>query len=586
VTSTDLVQCGAPPLVDLRVSDVRAAELKALAVGWQSWTLTRRQLCDLELLTCGGFAPLETFLGHEDYLSVCNAMRLVDGTLWPIPVTLDVPADVLAATNPEGALALRDPEGVLLAALWITDAWSADRRAEAALVFSTTDEAHPGVAHLLHRTNRWYVTGTLEVLSMPEHRDLRGLRLTPVQARAEFARRGWQRVVAFQTRNPMHRAHQQLTLRAARDADANLLLHPVVGVGKPGDIDALTRVRCYQAILPSYPPGTALLSLLPLAMRMGGPREALWHAIIRRNYGATHFIVGRDHAGPGVDARGRSFYAPYDAQQLLDEHSAELGLHIMPFRQMVYLPERDEYSPEDELPPGAKVRSISGTEQRQLLTYGAELPSWFTPPAVAAELRRSYPPRGERGFTVFFTGLSGAGKSTIADTLCATLRETVGRHVTLLDGDVVRQHLSSDLGFSRKERDRNVLRIGYVAAEITAHRGIAVCAPIAPYDGARREARSMVESSGGFVLVYVATPLDVCEGRDRKGLYARVRAGLIPQFTGISDPYEVPTDADVVIDTRTQSVDEATQAIIEQLQQLGYLAAAAAPPMAQEGGAA
>jgi sulfate adenylyltransferase len=586
MTVTNVVQPDAPPLVDLRVGDARADELKALAVRWPSWTLTRRQLCDLELLTCGGFTPLETFLGQEDYLSVCTGMRLADGTLWPIPVTLDVPSDVLAATGPTDALALRDPEGVLLAALWITEAWPADRRAEAALVFGTTDEAHPGVEHLLRRTNGWYVTGTLEVLSMPEHRDLRGLRLTPVQLRADFARRGWQRVVAFQTRNPMHRAHQQLTLRAARDADANLLLHPVVGMGKPGDVDALTRVRCYRAILPSYPPGTALLSLLPLAMRMGGPREALWHAIIRRNYGATHFIVGRDHAGPGVDSTGRSFYAPYDAQQLLDEHSAELGLHIIPFRQMVYLPERDEYRAEDELPPGAKVRSISGTEQRQLLTDGAELPSWFTPPAVAAQLRRSYPPRTERGFTVFFTGLSGAGKSTIADTLCATLREALGRHVTLLDGDVVRRHLSSDLGFSREERDRNVLRIGYVAAEITAHRGIAVCAPIAPYDEARREVRAMVESSGGFVLVYVATPLDVCERRDRKGLYARVRAGLLPHFTGISDPYEVPTDADVVIDTRTQSVDEATQAIIEQLQQVGYLTAAAAPLTAQEGGAA
>jgi sulfate adenylyltransferase len=583
---TNLVPPSAPALVDLRVGEARAAELKALAVGWQSWTLTRRQLCDLELLTCGGFAPLETFLGEEDYLSVCREMRLADGTLWPIPVTLDVPGDVLAATGRTDALALRDPEGVLLAALWISEAWPAKRRAEAALVFGTIDKAHPGVEHLVHHTNGWYVSGRLEVLSMPEHRDFRGLRLTPAQTRAEFARRGWQRVVAFQTRNPMHRAHQQLTLRAARDAEANLLLHPVVGLGKPGDVDALTRVRCYQAILPSYPPGTAMLSLLPLAMRMGGPREALWHAIIRRNYGATHFIVGRDHAGPGVDSGGHRFYEPYDAQQLLDEHSAELGLHIMPFRQMVYLPDRDAYSPEDELPPGTKGRSISGTEQRRLLTKGAELPSWFTPPAVAAELRRSYPPRTERGFTVFFTGLSGAGKSTVADTLCATLRESVARHVTLLDGDVVRQHLSSDLGFSRQERDRNVLRIGYVAAEITAHRGIAVCAPIAPYDRARREVRAMVEASGGFILVHVATPLEVCEARDRKGLYARVRAGLLPHFTGVSDPYEAPTDADVVIDTRSQSVDESTQAIIEQLQKLGYLTRAAPPLSAHEGGAA
>jgi sulfate adenylyltransferase len=586
MTVSDFVHPGGAQLVDLRVDEDRAAELKARAVGWQSWTLTLRQLCDLELLTCGGFAPLTTFLGEQDYLSVCRDMRLADGTLWPIPVTLDVPTEVLTATVPAGVLALRDPEGAMLAALWITEAWPVDPRAEASAVLGTTDPAHPGVDQLLHRTNPWYLSGTLEVLRLPEHRDFRGLRLTPAEVRAEFARRGWQRVVAFQTRNPLHRAHQQLTLRAAQDADAKLLLHPVVGEGKPGDVDAHTRVRCYRAILPSYPHGTAMLSLLPLAMRMGGPREALWHAIIRRNYGATHFIVGRDHASPGVDSQGRAFYPPYEAQDLLERHSAELGLQIMPFRRMVYLPDRDSYSPEDEVSPGVRVRSISGTEQRQLLNKGGELPSWFTPTEVAAELRRTYPPRVKRGFTVFFTGLSGAGKSTIADTLSAALRETVGRHVTLLDGDVVRQHLSSDLGFSRAERDRNVLRIGYVAAEITQHRGIAVCAPIAPYDQARQEVRRMVEASGGFVMVYVATPLDVCESRDRKGLYARARAGLLPHFTGVSDPYEVPTDADLVIDTQTQSVDEAAQAIIEQLQRLGYLADAGPTRTSHNGGAA
>lgn len=585
MTVTDLVSPSHARLVDLCVDDDRAGELKARAADWQSWTLTRRQLCDLELLTCGGFAPLETFLGEEDYLSVCQQMRLADGTLWPMPVALDVPGNVLAGTSRSDALALRDAEGAMVAALWITQAWRADRREEAAVVFGTTDETHPGVDHLLHKTSRWYVTGKLEVLRLPEHRDFHGLRRTPADLRAEFARRGWQRIVAFQTRNPMHRAHQQLTLRAAQDADAKLLLHPVVGVGKPGDVDAHTRVRCYQAILPSYPRGTAMLSLLPLAMRMGGPREALWHAIIRRNYGATHFIVGRDHAGPGADAHGRPFYPPYEAQRLLDAHASELGLQIMPFRKMVYLPDRDTYRPEDEVPPGVRVRSISGTEQRQLLDEGSELPSWFTPPAVAAELRRSYPPRTERGFTVFFTGLSGAGKSAIADTLSASLRERLRRHVTLLDGDVVRQHLSSDLGFSRIERDRNVLRIGYVAAEITAHRGIAICAPIAPYDRARREVRRMIESGGGFIMVYVATPLEVCESRDRKGLYARARAGLLPHFTGVSDPYEAPTDADVVIDTGTQSVDDATHAIIEHVQRLGYLPAE--PDLtAQEGGAA
>lgn len=573
MTLADLVPPSQVQLVDLRVGAERAAQLKAAATRWPSWTLTQRQLCDLELLTCGGFTPLDSFLTEEDYLSVCQQMRLADGTLWPMPVTLDVPEDVLAATDRTDALALRDGEGAMVAALWITQAWRPDRREEAALVFGTTDEAHPAVDHLLHKTNRWYVTGRLEVLRLPEHRDFRGLRLTPADLRGEFARRGWQRIVAFQTRNPLHRAHQQLTLRAAQDADAKVLLHPVVGVGKPGDVDAHTRVRCYQAILPSYPAGTAMLSLLPLAMRMGGPREAMWHAIIRRNYGATHFIVGRDHAGPGIDSGGQPFYPPYEAQRLLQAHASEIGLQVMPFRRMVYLPDRDTYSPEDEVPPGVPVRSISGTEQRQLLNEGRELPIWFTPPAVAAELSHSYPPRTERGFTVFLTGLSGAGKSTIAAALTSTLRERLGRRVTLLDGDIVRQHLSSDLGFSRAERDRNVMRIGYVAAEITAHRGIAVCAPIAPYAAARREVRHMVESTGGCVMVYVATPLVVCESRDRKGLYARARAGLMPHFTGVSDPYEVPTDADLVIDTVTQSVEDATRVIIEHLEQLGYLAA-------------
>ncbi|MFN2518658.1 MAG: bifunctional sulfate adenylyltransferase/adenylylsulfate kinase, partial [Jatrophihabitantaceae bacterium] len=559
MTISDLVASNSTALVDLRVGADRAAELNAGALGWASWTLTHRQLCDLELLTCGGFHPLETFLGQEDYLSVCQEMRLADGTLWPMPVTLDVPGSVLGAAERSGWLALRDPEGAMIAALQITEAWRAARRQEAAVVFGSTDEAHPGVEHLIRATNPWYVTGRLEVLSLPEHRDFRDLRRTPAQLREEFARRGWERVVAFQTRNPMHRAHHRLTLSAARDADANLLIHPVVGVGMPGDIDAHTRVRCYQAIMPTYPDGTALLSLLPLAMRMGGPREALWHAIIRKNYGATHFIVGREHASPGPDSEGRPFYPPYEAQNLLARHATELGLQIMPFRRMVYLPDRDTYRAEDEVPPGERVRSISGTEQRRLLNEGGELPSWFTPPAVARELRRTYPPRVERGFTVFFTGLSGAGKSAIAAVLCVVLRERVGRRVTLLDGDVVRRNLSRELNFSRHGRDSNVLRIGFVAAEITKHRGIAVCAPIAPYDRARREVRRMVEEGGGFVMVYVATPLGVCESRDRKGLYARARTGKLSHFTGVSDPYEVPANAEVVIDAATGSAEAAAE---------------------------
>ena len=568
-------------LVDLLVEPDRATELKKSSIEWPSWQLSRRQLCDLELLSCGGFSPLETFLGQDDYLSVCEQMRLADGTLWPIPVTLDVSGQVLAELGPASMLALRDSEGVMVAALQITEAWQPDLQAEAVAVFGTTDATHPGVDDILQRVNRFYVSGVLEALQLPEHADFRALRQTPAELRAEFTRRGWNRIVAFQTRNPMHRAHQQLTLRAALDADAKLLIHPIVGVGKPGDIDHYTRVRCYQAILPSYPEDSVLLSLLPLAMRMGGPREALWHAIIRKNYGATHFIVGRDHAGPGNDTTGRPFYPPYQAQELLHAHAAELDVQILPFKRMVYLADEEIYVADDEAPPAAHALTISGTELRSRLAEGRDLPGWFTPPEVAAELRRSCPPRLEQGFTVFFTGLSGAGKSTIANALCATLRERGGRSVTLLDGDLVRQHLSSELGFSRADRDRNVLRIGFVAAEITKHRGIAVCAPIAPYEAARREVKRMVEEGGRFILVHVDAPLEVCEARDRKGLYAKARTGLLSQFTGVSDPYEVPTDPDLVIDTQTESAASASQRIIEFLEELGCLPVSAGPQKAE-----
>jgi sulfate adenylyltransferase len=378
-------------LTDLLVQPDRAAELRSRAARWPDWQLTRRQRCDLELLGNGGFSPLRTFLGEADYTRVCESMRLADGTLWPIPVTLDLPDDVVRRTGPDGTLALRDTDGSLLGVLRITQAWHPDLAAEAAAVFGTTDPAHPGAEYLLRYAHPVYVTGELEVLQLPAHAGFRELRHTPAQVRAEFARRGWHRVVAFQTRNPLHRAHQELTLRAAREADAQLLIHPVVGVTKPGDIDYQVRVRCYQAILPHYPEGRVLLSLLPLAMRMGGPREALWHAIIRKNYGATHFIVGRDHAGPGLDSCGRPFYPPYAAQDLLRQHSDGLGVGVMTFRRLVYVPEHRAYLPEDEVPAGLRSLSISGTELRHRLTAGLDLPAWFTPPEIGAELRRSYP---------------------------------------------------------------------------------------------------------------------------------------------------------------------------------------------------
>jgi sulfate adenylyltransferase len=376
-------------LVSLLAEPDRAAELTERAAGWPSWRLTRRQLCDLELLSCGGFSPLRTFLGQEDYRSASDRMRLTDGTLWPIPVTLDVPEALLAVAGPGKTLALRDPNGMLLAALHVTQAWRPDVVAEAAAVFGTTDPAHPGVDYLLRRAGHWYISGELEAVRLPEHRHFRRFRHTPAQLREEFARRGWPRVVAFQTRNPMHRAHQELTTRAVREVDARLLIHPVVGVTKPGDIDPTTRVRCYQAILPLYQDGGVLLSLLPLAMRMAGPREALWHAIIRKNYGATHFIVGRDHAGPGLGPQERPFYQPYAAQELVRRHCRELGMQVMTFPQLVYVPDTGKYVPEDEAPPGARVLMISGTQLRQRLADGEEIPDWFTPPEVAAVLRRS-----------------------------------------------------------------------------------------------------------------------------------------------------------------------------------------------------
>jgi sulfate adenylyltransferase len=558
-------------LVDLLVADERRLELKAQSREWPSWDLTQRQLCDLELLLSGGFSPLVGFMGGSDYESVRDRMRLADGTLWPIPITLDVSADLAASLHDGSMLALRDPEGVILAVLHVSEVWQPDLKAEAKDVYGTLDRAHPAVAMLLDSNRPSYVAGSVEGLQAPVHYDYDDLRHTPAELRAIFQTRGWRQIVAFQTRNPLHRAHFELTLRAAKQVEANLLIHPVVGMTKPGDVDHYTRVRCYQAIMPSYPHGTAMLSLLPLAMRMGGPREALLHAIIRRNHGVTHLIVGRDHAGPGKDSAGRPFYGPYDAQEMVRKHEAELGVQMVPFQEMVYVEERDAYLPEDEVPKGARVLSISGTEQRRRLNEGTELPPWFTPPAVAAELRRSYPSRSKQGFTLFFTGLSGAGKSTIANVVLVKLLEIGGRPVTLLDGDIVRRHLSSELGFSKEHRDLNIRRIGFVASEITGNGGIAICAPIAPYDATRMEVRGMIEPRGGFLLIHMSTPIAVCEERDRKGLYAKARAGILKEFTGVSDPYEEPADAELVIDTTSLTPAEAAQQIILHLEREGYI---------------
>jgi len=461
----------------------------------------------------------------------------------------------------------------MLAALHVEELWQPDRRDEAMAVYGTTSPKHPGASYLLEQTNPWYVGGRLEGIQRPSHYDFRALRLSPAELRAEFVRLGWRRIVAFQTRNPMHRAHQELTLRAAKEVEASLLIHPSVGMTKPGDVEYYVRVRCYEALLSKYPKDTVKLSLLPLAMRMGGPREAIWHAIIRKNYGCSHFIVGRDHAGPGVDAGGKPFYGPYAAQELLETHQKEIGITMVPFQMMVYLEDKDFYVPEDQVPNASRVLNISGTELRARLSEGREIPAWFTFPEVARELRRSYPPRQHQGFTVFFTGLSGSGKSTVANVLLTKFLEMGGRPVTLLDGDIVRKNLSSELGFSREHRDINIRRIGFVASEITKNGGIAICAPIAPFDEVRKQVRAMIQPHGGFILVHLATPLEVCEKRDRKGLYAKARAGLVKQFTGVSDPYEDPKDADVILDTTDLTPEEAAQEVFLHLQREGFVGA-------------
>jgi len=559
-------------LVQLLAHAELAAELKGHSKEWPSWDLTPRQLCDLELLMNGGFSPLRGFMNRKDYEGVCHDMRLANGTLWPMPITLDVTEEFAKKLTPgRSKIALRDAEGVMLAVVNVGDVWQADRTAEAKAVFNSTSSAHPGSDFAINKSNPWYVGGDVQGVQSPSHYDFRSLRLNPAELREEFKRLGWTRVVAFQTRNPMHRAHVELTMRAAKQVAANLLIHPSVGLTKPGDVDYFVRTRCYELLPAKYPHGTVKLSMLPLAMRMGGPREAIWHGLIRKNHGCTHFIVGRDHAGPGKDTDGKNFYGPYDAQELFKKHEAEMGVAMVPFQMMVYLENEGRYVPADEVPKGAKVLDISGTELRARLNEGRDIPAWFTYPEVVKELRRSYPPRNKQGVTIFFTGLSGSGKSTIANALITKFLETGGRPVTLLDGDLVRKHLSSELGFSKEHRDINIRRIGYVASEITKNGGIAICAPIAPYEATRKHVRQMIEPVGGFILVHVATSIDVCEQRDRKGLYAKARAGIVKEFTGISDPYEAPSDAEVVIDTAQLSPEEAAQSIILHLEREGFI---------------
>ncbi len=569
--TTSLIAPHGGDLGNLYVSDERNLELKNLLIHYESWTLTDRQVCDLELILNGGFSPLKGFLNKKDYDSVVKDMRLTDGTLWPMPITLDITEEISDKLSQGDKLVLRDKEGFPLAVLHVEDIWKPDLKIEAESVFGTIDETHPAVNYLLNFTNPVYVGGVLEGMTAPKHYDYQGLRHTPLELREQFVKRGWENIVAFQTRNPMHRAHVELTMRAASEIGANVLIHPVVGLTKPGDVDHYTRVRCYEKVLPKYPKGTVLLSLLPLAMRMGGPREALWHAIIRKNYGCNFLIVGRDHAGPGNDKDGKPFYGPYDAQDLLKKYEDELGIKMVPFKLMVYVEDRAEYRPIDDIAKDTKILSISGTELRRRLDKGLDIPEWFSYPEVVEELRETRPPLNKRGFSIFFTGLSGSGKSTLANGLMVKLLEDGRRPVTLLDGDVVRTHLSSELGFSKEHRSINVQRIGYVASEITKNFGIAICAPIAPYKADREAVRKMISHYGGFIEVFVNTSLEVCERRDVKGLYAKARQGIVKEFTGISDPYEEPQNAEIVINSEGTDPEILVQDILLKVEQLGYI---------------
>jgi sulfate adenylyltransferase len=561
---------GGPP-VRLVVDEERAATLKDIALNLPDITLNDRQLCDLELLATGVFSPLDGFMLRSDYESVLDRMRLQSNVLWPIPICLGI-SETKARTLEVGqSVTLRDHEGFLLAIMHIEDMWRSDREKEALLVYGTTDTAHQGVKYLLSAESDYYIGGKVEVLSVPLHFDFKQLRMTPHEIRRVYQKLNWKRILGFQTRNPIQRLQFEMTVKAMRQAKANLLLLPVTGMTKPGDFDHYTRVRCYRAVTRHYPPDSFILNLLPLSMRLAGPREALLHVIIAKNYGCTHFIVGRDHASPGSDSAGNPFYESRAAQKMTEQYGTEIGVTIIPFEELVYLPFEDEYRSSDQIPEGEQFISFSSSDIRERIRTGRRVPEWATFSEVNEELKKAYPPPENQGFTIFLTGLSGAGKSTIAKVLYARFLEMGDRPVTLLDGDIVRRNLSSRLSFSKEDRDINVRRIGFVAGEITKNRGIAICAPIAPYNATRSEIRNAIESYGGFIEVHVSTPIEVCEKRDRKGMYAKARAGLIKGFTGVDDPYEIPESPEVRINTTDLTPNEAAQEILLLLGQKGYI---------------
>ncbi len=559
-------------LRNLLVSEASAEELKTLAMGWQSVTLSERQVNELELLLNGGFSPLQGYMSEADYRSVLSDMRLADGTLFPMPVCLDISPDLAEKIQAGDKLALRDPEGFMPATLEVDEIWQVDLEAEAQAIYGSTSLDHPGVRQLLENRHSVYVSGMVRGVELPMHFDFEIVRNTPQELREHFHRLGWRNVVAFTTSEPMHRLQRQITLDVARQVQANILVHPLLGEDQPGDMNRFARVRGYREIVRKYPHQLGMLSLLPLSRRSAGPREALWHAIINQNYGCSHMIIGPQHASPkGIE---KSFYEPYAAQKLVAAFENELAIEIVATEEQVYSSSRKKFVSRAEIErSGEECLSLSRSEMRHKLLRGEGLPEWFTYPDVAKELASVYPSRDRIGFTLFFTGLSGSGKSTIARMIHSRLIEEGGRPVTLLDGDVVRLNLSSELGFSKEHRNLNIQRIGFVANEITKNGGVAICAPIAPYTQMRRNVRELIEQHGAFIEIHISTPLEVCEARDRKGLYAKARKGIIPEFTGISDPYEEPQNAELVIDTSEGTPMEQAQQIMLYLIREGYLGA-------------
>ena len=558
-------------LVSFHLSADELSEYSELSNNISSLTLSLKQQCDLEMISNGAFSPLSTFNNQKDYEEILLNNKLSNGLVWPIPIVLDVPDQFLKSLDKNEYISLRNTEGFLLAILKVKEFWAPNKKEEANLVFKSNDPNHPGVDYLFNHTNNNYISGELVPIQSNKYFDFTHLRKSPQEVRDFFRLNNWKDVIAFQTRNPMHRAHYELTKLAMDEHNSKLLIHPVIGMSKPGDIDHFTRVKCYQHIIKYYPENSVELSLINLAMRMAGPKEALWHAIIRKNYGCNRIIIGRDHAGPGVNAEGKPYYQPYDAQELIAQYQEELEIKMVPFKEMVFAKNKKTYLPLDKIEQDDPIEKLSGTQFKELLQQRTEIPTWYSFPEVIHELRKRFPKLHNQGLTVFFTGLSGAGKSTLANAIMYKLMETEDRPITLLDGDIVRQHLSSELGFSKEDRDIHVKRIGYVASEITKHGGVAICAPIAPYSNTRKVVRNMIDEVGSFVEIHVATPLSVCEERDTKGLYKQARAGKILDFTGVSDPYEEPENPEITVDTSDITVEESSALILDKLRSLKLL---------------